>query len=144
MSEAMQYFFVFIRELFPAMLNSIFIIPAGIFILIYLKKNKDYKAGSYYQITKVPYFSIRRDLGRYGEYLIYKYLKNFENDGAKFLFNVYIPKENEETSEADVLMISKKGIFVFESKNYSGWIFGDEKQKNWYQTLPTGRGRCML
>jgi len=26
-------------------------------------------------------------------------------------------------------------IYVFESKNYSGWIFGDEKSKNWTQTL---------
>lgn len=33
-------------------------------------------------------------------------------------------------------MISEKGIYVFESKNYSGWIFGDEKYKNWVQTLP--------
>lgn len=32
-------------------------------------------------------------------------------------------------------MISEKGIYVFESKNYSGWIFGDEKNKNWTQTL---------
>jgi len=38
-------------------------------------------------------------------------------------------------------MICKKCIFVFESKNYSGWIFGSENQKNWYQTLPKGRGR---
>lgn len=30
---------------------------------------------------------------------------------------------------------------VFESKNYSGWVFGSENQKNWYQTLPMGKGR---
>ncbi len=36
-------------------------------------------------------------------------------------------------------MILSKGLFVFESKNYSGWIFGSENQKNWYQTLPKGR-----
>lgn len=32
-------------------------------------------------------------------------------------------------------MLSQTGIYVFESKNYSGWIFGDEKSKNWMQTL---------
>jgi hypothetical protein len=89
----------------------------------------------------LPYSSVKRDIGRYGEYLTYKYLKKFENKGSKFLFNVYLPKENGETSEIDVLMISPKGIFVFESKNYSGWIFGSENQKNWYQTLPKGKGR---
>ena len=36
------------------------------------------------------------------------------------------------------LLIQKgtKGIFVFESKNYSGWIFGDEKEKYWTAMLP--------
>jgi hypothetical protein len=38
-------------------------------------------------------------------------------------------------------MICPKGIIVFESKNYSGWIFGSENQKSWCQTLPTGKGR---
>lgn len=121
-------------------LNLIIWIVIGIFILIYFKKTKDYKSSAYYQITKIPYHSIGRDLGRYGEYLTYKYLKSFEKQGAKFLFNVYIPKGNGETSEIDVLMLSKKGIFVLESKNYSGWIFGDESHKNWYQTLRTKKG----
>lgn len=38
-------------------------------------------------------------------------------------------------------MLTTKGLFVFESKNFSGWIFGDENRKNWYQTLPQGKGR---
>ena len=38
------------------------------------------------------------------------------------------------------MMIHKKGIFVFESKNYSGWIFGNETQKTWTQVLPAGKG----
>ena len=105
------------------------------------KKNKDYKASAYFRITKTPYLVMRSDLGKIGEYYTYKYLKGYEKDGAKFLFNIYIPKENGETTEIDVLMIGKKGLFVFESKNYSGWIFGSDEQKNWYQTLPTGRGR---
>ena len=37
-------------------------------------------------------------------------------------------------------MICKKGLFVFESKNYSGWIFGNDTSKNWYQTLPNKKG----
>ena len=52
-----------------------------------------------------------------------------------------MPKENGETSEIDVLMIHNKGIFVFERKNFSGWIFGNEIQRMWTQTLPKGRGR---
>ncbi len=100
-----------------------------------------YKKSTYYQVTKNPFFSVRFDTGRNGEYQIYKYLKNYERKGARFLFNVYLPKEDGSTTEIDVLMLCSKGVFVFESKNYSGWIFGNAFQKNWYQTLPTGRNR---
>ena len=52
-----------------------------------------------------------------------------------------MPRDDGETTEIDVLMLHTSGIYVFESKNYSGWIFGDEKSKTWTQTLPNGRGR---
>ena len=57
------------------------------------------------------------------------------------MFNVYLPKENGETTECDVLLITSRGIIVFESKNYSGWIFGNENQIMWTQTLFQGKGR---
>jgi hypothetical protein len=49
--------------------------------------------------------------------------------------NLYIPKKDGSTTEIDLIMLSQTGVYVFESKNYSGWIFGDEKSKNWMQTL---------
>lgn len=98
-----------------------------------------YTKTTYYQITKNPWLSVYFDKGRLGEYLIYKRLRSAERSGAKFLFNAYIPKGDNETTEIDVLMIHPKGLFVFESKNYSGWIFGNEQNRNWYQTLPLGR-----
>ncbi len=128
-------------QLVLLLFNPVILIPAIIIAIIFVKKNKEYKESAYYQVTKHPYLSVRHNTGRYGEYLTYKYLKHMEANGAKFLFNVYIPKGNDETTEIDVLMICPKGIFVFESKNYSGWIFGSESQKNWCQTLPAGRGR---
>lgn len=76
--------------------------------------------------------------GRRGEKLTereLKYVKLFGRKG-KTLRNVYIPKDNGETSEIDVMYITQKGIFVFESKNYSGWIFGDERGQYWTVMLP--------
>ena len=99
----------------------------------------NYKKTTYFKITGIPYLKMLFDSGRYGEYLTYIYIREYEQNGAKFLFNVYLPRENNETTEIDVLMIYKSGLYVFESKNYSGWIFGDEKSKNWTQTLPSGR-----
>lgn len=40
----------------------------------------------------------------------------------------------------DVVLLHESGIYVFESKNYSGWISGSEEQQYWTQTLPAGRG----
>lgn len=80
--------------------------------------------------------STKLSQGRKGEYLIYQQLKDYEAKGGKFLFNCYLPRENNKTTEVDVILISEDGIFAFESKNYSGWIFGNEKSKTWTQTLP--------
>lgn len=102
---------------------------------------RNYIKSSYYLVTKTSPVQLYFDKGKLGEYLTYKYLRSAEKNGAKFLFNIYIPKSEEETTEIDVLMIHAKGLFVFESKNYSGWIFGNENQKNWYQTLPQGKGK---
>ena len=77
-------------------------------------------------------------LGRQGEKLTERKLKwgQFFGRKGKVLRNVYLPKDNGETTELDVIFITQKGILVFESKNYSGWIFGDEKSKNWTSMLP--------
>lgn len=128
-----QLFFLF----FPILI----FITVIVIILILAKRNKTYKSSAYYQMTDIPYH-IYCDKGRYGEYLTYQQLKPFEAVGARFLVNIYIPKRNGETTEIDVLMICTKGIFVFESKNYSGWIFGSEDEKYWCQTLPTGQGKA--
>lgn len=76
--------------------------------------------------------------GKRGEKLTERELKLVQLFGrkGKVLRNVYLPKDNDETSELDVVFITQKGIFVFESKNYSGWIFGDEKGKYWTAMLP--------
>lgn len=112
------------------------VIASAVFYFVY--KRRQYKESSYYQVTRNPYLSL--DIGRHGEYLIYKRLRLFETGGAKFLFNLYIPKNNNQTTEIDVLLICPNGLFVFESKNYGGWIFGNEVNKTWTQTFPAGRG----
>lgn len=97
-----------------------------------------YKDSHYYQITHNSYLKVLFNNGVRGEYEIYKKLKRYQKNGAKLLYNCYLPKNTNETTEIDVLMIHKKGIFVIESKNYSGWIFGNEDSYQWTQTLPRG------
>ncbi|OJU09481.1 MAG: hypothetical protein BGN88_10110 [Clostridiales bacterium 43-6] len=105
--------------------------------LIYTAGKKNYERSVYYEITHNSYSKVRRDLGLFGEYYTYLNLKDITPPGC-FLFNLYLPKGDGKTTEIDVVFIHTSGIYVFESKNYSGWIFGTESQKQWTQTLPTG------
>ena len=76
-----------------------------------------------------------KNKGQYGEYLTEYALNNYNLKGYLITFtNLYIPYKGR-TTEIDVLMLHQKGIFVFESKNYSGWIFGSENQQKWTQAL---------
>lgn len=92
-------------------------------------------------MTVCPYSPIC-DPCRVGEYRIYKYLRGREKCGGRFFFNVYLSKSDGGTTEADVILVDPHGIFVFESKNYSGWIFGNEDQRTWTQSLPQGKGQA--
>lgn len=79
------------------------------------------------------------DKGHYGEYLAKYALGNNNIAGySKILCNTYIPYRGK-TSEIDIILIHEKGIYIFESKNYSGWIFGSAEQKNWTQCLKGGK-----
>ncbi len=103
------------------------------------EKNKYYES-AYFFAKRDSYTEVKNNAGKYGEYLIYDYLKDYQKSDGKFLFNCYIPKSENQTTEIDVMLIHHSGIFVFESKNYSGWIFGNEKSDYWTQTLPVKRG----
>lgn len=52
----------------------------------------------------------------------------------KIIRNAYIPY-NGTTAEIDLILITEYGIYVIESKNYSGWIFGSATGKQWTQSL---------
>lgn len=76
--------------------------------------------------------------GQFGEYSTEYALTNHNLEGElTVLKNIYVPTRGK-TVEIDLLMIHEKGIFVFESKNYSGWIFGSADQLNWTQCLQNG------
>ena len=77
-----------------------------------------------------------KDAGSSGEQTIYLYLRDKVHIPENQIFrNVYIPTQNGKTSEIDILVLSKKGILVFECKNYSGNIYGDRNRKKWIQYL---------
>ena len=77
------------------------------------------------------------NLGPYGEFLTFKKAVTACKETTtyfKILKNLNI-NTNHGSTEIDVVMIHETGIYVFESKNFSGWIYGGYKQKNWTQKL---------
>lgn len=55
------------------------------------------------------------------------------------LNNVTLPLTNGGSTQIDHVIVSVYGIFVIETKNYKGWIFGNENQRQWTQVFPNGR-----
>lgn len=70
--------------------------------------------------------------------VVLKLLKAGVNPKAIF-HDLYIQKSNGEYTQVDVAVTTKTGIIVFEVKDYSGWIFGNEHQKYWTQLLAYGK-----
>jgi hypothetical protein len=113
------------------MLIFYFLLAVGIGILPrYIR----YRLSNYKIASGNSFFKTAFDKGNYGEFLTFSYLEKLGKQN-KLMTNVYIQKTDGTTTEVDLIMLSETGIYVFESKNYSGWIFGDEKNKNWTQSL---------
>ena len=51
----------------------------------------------------------------------------------------YLQKRNGEFSQIDIVVATPQGLLAIEVKDYSGWIFGNEKQKYWTQMLNYGK-----
>ena len=136
-----QFAKIFFKTVWLIISNPLVLLIIAAMVITAAVKIILYRKSTYYAETNTSFFKVIRDKGKYGEYLTYKRLASLEKNGCRFLFNVYLPKENGETSELDAVAICQEGIFVFESKNYSGWIFGSEEQKNWTQVLANGKGK---
>ncbi len=76
----------------------------------------------------------RRLKGAYGERIVKSRLKRLSSRNYKILNNVIIQKSNY-SSQIDHIIVSNYGIFVVETKNFKGWIFGHEKSEYWTHIL---------
>jgi len=56
-------------------------------------------------------------------------------DRYRIFTDVTLPTK-DGTTQIDQIIVSRYGIFVVETKHYSGWIFGSAEQKTWTQKFP--------
>ena len=78
-------------------------------------------------LLKQPYFK-----GKLGETVI-NTLNTIRLDKNEYeqIKDITLKLKDETTTQIDHIIVSIYGIFVIETKNYKGWIYGDEKQKQW-------------
>ncbi len=71
--------------------------------------------------------------GETGERKMVQALSSLSDNEYIKLHNITIPDNQGGTTQIDHIVISKYGLFVIETKNYSGWILGNESQRKWTQ-----------
>jgi len=73
--------------------------------------------------------------GVIGEWQVNLLIKLFLDKNEYHLIkNVTLPTD-DGTTQIDHIIVSKYGIFVVETKNMKGWIFGSKNQKQWTQQI---------
>ena len=73
--------------------------------------------------------------GKRGEKQVTGRLRKGLPDEYRILDDIYLPLPDGTTTQIDHIVVSQYGVFVVETKTYSGWIFGDEKSKEWTQSI---------
>lgn len=81
-------------------------------------------------MLKTPWFK-----GMIGEGLLNLSIRLFlDQREYRLLKNVTLPTE-DGTTQIDHIIVSRFGVFVIETKNMKGWIFGNPQHKRWTQQI---------
>lgn len=75
--------------------------------------------------------------GRIGEaFVSVAALKRLDPKVYRVFNDLVLPRpDGKGTTQVDHVVVSPFGIFVIETKNYEGWIFGDENSRQWTQVI---------
>lgn len=74
--------------------------------------------------------------GWLGEASVNRGLLGLDPSLYRSFHDLYLPRpDGKGTTQIDHVVVSPFGIFVIETKNYRGWIFGGEKQRQWTQQI---------
>ena len=79
--------------------------------------------------------------GKSGERTVASRLRQGLPEEYIILNDVYLPLADGTTTQIDHIVVSQYGIFVVETKTYSGWIFGGEKSVQWTQSIYRKKSR---
>ena len=104
-------------------------------IIVFILDRNSKRTGYRYR-----FFRQRGKNGKEGEEIVSYVLKNLKKND-EYIINDFLVARNKEGSysiQVDHIYISRKGIFVIETKNYSGKIYGSLNDEKWVQVLAGG------
>ncbi len=77
--------------------------------------------------------------GKAGEYKV-SHVLGGNIDGVQYVINDLLFRDKTGHScQIDHIFINRHGIWVIETKNYAGMIYGDENRREWLQVLAYGK-----
>lgn len=117
------------------------VVVAVFFCLYFWKKSRGLQNLNSESTLDLPTCSDLWDTGKTGERYIKDVLEPLTGY-KQILSNCYLPKSDGTFTEIDLILLHESGVYVIESKNYSGWIFGNEQQQQWTQSLPGRNGHA--
>lgn len=94
-------------------------------------------------IILIVYLKHPSTRGKHGENKVRRVIgETVENE--QYVINDFILVNDGKSSQIDHIVINPHGIFVIETKNYSGEIYGSENQREWTQVLAYGKVKNKL
>lgn len=97
----------------------------------------DYNDGGGTQIggsERIPFFTPANDrAGMWGEKVVNYHLRPLLRQDEYLLANLLLPLKNGHKTEIDCVLITRKGIFCIETKNWVGHISGSDDDEYWLQ-----------
>lgn len=121
------------------LVNVIGEIIVGLIYLIYRLILFIYDLITFYTVgykkkSGIGFLKMYFDKGYYGEFTLFRKLARIISKKQLFT-NIYLEGKNTDTTEIDVVAVTNKGIYVFEMKNYGGYIHGSENDTHWTQAF---------
>ena len=120
---------------FIGVVSVISLVIFFIVLFVLRKRNRHHKKSYYYPPRRrkaKPRISGKKRKGIVGEYQVASILE-FSSRGKSYLFNDILLKVKDRTAQIDHILVNRAGVFIIETKNFSGRITGNENEFYWYQ-----------
>ena len=112
-----------------SILTAIFI---ALIVFMIIGESKDKGNGSHMHYTPLNVKS-QDFAGEWSERVTTTYLSSLLNSREHILNNLLLPISEWETTEIDAVIITRKGLFCLEIKNWSGIVEGSDEDEYWVQ-----------